>query len=104
MTRHRTALNQIPPCPNLPPGHPSRCCPSPIGSDPVLASLCEGIAEDTITGIGRFRYVFVIDRHSSIAVAQETADIAEIGRRLGIVYLVQGSLQKLGRPFASPSV
>src|SRR6185369_6559095 len=65
-----------------------------LSNDPQLGHLCEGIAEEIITGLGRFRLLFVIDRHSSSAVAQQTADVAEIGKRLGVTYLVQGSLQK----------
>jgi tetratricopeptide (TPR) repeat protein len=40
--------------------------------------------------------LFVIDRHSSAAIAQQTADVQEIGRRLGVIHLVQGSLQRQG--------
>jgi TolB-like protein/tetratricopeptide (TPR) repeat protein len=67
-----------------------------LSADPELNHLCEGLAEDIITGLGRFRLLFVIDRHSSLAIAQQTSDVAEIGRRLGVAHLVQGSLQRLG--------
>ena len=69
---------------------------SNLSSDPDFGHLCDGLAEDIITGLGRFRILFVIDRQSSIAVAQQTSDLAEIGRRLGVAHLVQGSLQRLG--------
>jgi len=69
---------------------------SNLGGDAELSRYCEGATEDTITGLGRFRVLFVIDRQSSVAVAEQTADVAEIGRRLGVTYLVQGSLQRLG--------
>lgn len=67
-----------------------------ISRDPQLDHLAEGIAEDIITGLGRFRLLFVIDRYSSSAIARQSQDIAEIGRRLGAAQLVQGSLQRLG--------
>jgi DNA-binding SARP family transcriptional activator len=67
-----------------------------ISADPVLNPLCEGLAEDIITGLGRFHLVFVIDRNSSMAVAQLTTDTAEIGKRLGVGLVVQGSLQRVG--------
>jgi TolB-like protein/Flp pilus assembly protein TadD len=67
-----------------------------LSGDASLNHLCDGFTEDIITGLGRFRLLFVVDRHSSSAVAQQTSDIAEIGRRLGVAYLVQGSLQHLG--------
>ena len=69
---------------------------SNLSADPGLAHLCDGITEDIITGLGRFHMLFVIDRHSSAAIAQQTADVAEIGRRLGVIHLVQGSLQRQG--------
>jgi TolB-like protein/Flp pilus assembly protein TadD len=69
---------------------------SNLSADPALAPLCEGVAEDIITGLGRFHLLFVIDRHSSAAIAQQTADVQEIGRRLGVIHLVQGSLQRQG--------
>ena len=67
-----------------------------LSGDSNLGHLCDGITEDIITGLGRFRLLFVIDRHSSSAVSQQTTDAAEIGRRLGVCYLVQGSLKRLG--------
>ncbi len=67
---------------------------SNISADPALNPLCEGLAEDIITGLGRFRLLFVIDRNSSLAVAQLTTDTAEIGKRLGVSLVVQGSLQR----------
>lgn len=67
-----------------------------ISGDPDLAHLCDGLAEDITTGLGRFRLLFVIERHSSSAVTQQATEVAEIGRRLGVAHLVQGSLQKLG--------
>ena len=69
---------------------------SNLSGDPALAHLCDGITEDIITGLGRFRLFFVIDRHSSSAVSQQASDIAEIGRRLGVGSLIQGSLKRLG--------
>jgi len=69
---------------------------SNLSGDREFDHLCEGLAEDIITGLGRFRLLFVIDRHSSLAVAQQTSDVAEIGRRLGVAHLVHGSLQRLG--------
>jgi TolB-like protein/Flp pilus assembly protein TadD len=69
---------------------------SNLSGDAKLEHLCDGITEDTITGLGRFRLLFVIDRHSSSAISRQISDLAEIGRRLGVGYLVQGSLQRLG--------
>jgi DNA-binding SARP family transcriptional activator/tetratricopeptide (TPR) repeat protein len=67
-----------------------------IGGDTDLTPLCEGLAEDIIMGLGRFKLLFVIDRNSSAAVHQTTTDAAEIGKKLGVALVVQGSLQRLG--------
>ena len=67
---------------------------SNLSGDQTLAPLCEGLAEEITTGLGRFRSLLVIDRNSSSAVASQTADTAEIGKRLGVSLLVQGSVQR----------
>jgi TolB-like protein/Tfp pilus assembly protein PilF len=64
-------------------------------NDPELLALCDGLAEDITTGLGRFRLLFVIDRYSAAEVARQTMDASEIGKRLGVQYVVQGSLTKL---------
>ena len=69
---------------------------SNLSHDRDLDYLCEGLAEDIITGLGRFRLLFVIDRHSSSMIAKQESDIAQIGKRLGVAHLVQGSLQHQG--------
>lgn len=58
-----------------------------------LSFLCDGLAEDVATGLGRFRSLFVIDRYSAATVAAATSDTIEIGKRLGAAALVQGSIQ-----------
>lgn len=58
-----------------------------------LNFLCDGLAEDISTGLGRFRSLFVIDRYSAATVASATSDTVEIGKRLGAAALVQGSIQ-----------
>ena len=67
-----------------------------LSNDETLQPLCEVLAEEIITGLGRFQELLVIDRHSSAAAAETTADLAEIGRRLAVGVLVQGSLQRQG--------
>ena len=67
-----------------------------LSRDADLDHLCEGLAEDIITGLGRFHMLFVIDRYSSSMIAKQETDIAAIGKRLGVAHLVQGSLQRQG--------
>jgi DNA-binding SARP family transcriptional activator/TolB-like protein len=66
-----------------------------ISREPDLDVLCEGLAEDITSGLGRFKLFSVIDRFSSVEVAKSTSDAMEIGKRLGVDLVVQGSLQRL---------
>ncbi|NJM91722.1 MAG: hypothetical protein HC861_02845 [Rhodospirillaceae bacterium] len=68
-----------------------------LSGDASIDFLSEGMAEDIITALGRFRLLFVIDRHSSAAIARQTSDVAEIGQRLGTGHLVQGSFKRIGQ-------
>jgi TolB-like protein len=69
---------------------------SNLSGDAGLDHLCEGLAEDIITGLGRFHLLFVIDRHSSSTIANRETDVAKIGAQLGVAHLVQGSLKRQG--------
>ena len=66
-----------------------------MSRDPDLDVLCEGLAEDITSGLGRFKLFPVIDRFSSAEIARSTSDALEIGKRLGVDLVVQGSLQRL---------
>lgn len=66
-----------------------------ISGQPDLDALCIGLAEDITSGLGRFKLFPVIDRFSSAEVAKSTSDAIEIGKRLGVDLVVQGSLQRL---------
>jgi DNA-binding SARP family transcriptional activator/tetratricopeptide (TPR) repeat protein len=67
-----------------------------ISGNPALAPFAEGLAEELITGLGRFRFLDIIDRNSSAAISRISSDAAEIGAKLGVDMVVQGSLQRLG--------
>ncbi len=57
----------------------------------------DGLTEDIITELSRFRDLFVIARHSSFAFKNQSVDIADIGRKLGVQYVVEGSVRKSGK-------
>jgi adenylate cyclase len=57
----------------------------------------DGITEDIITGLSRFRELFVIARNSTFRFKGRETDIAEIARELGVQYIVQGSVRKSGK-------
>ena len=70
-----------------------------ISEDNDLAVLCEGLAEDITAGLGGFRLFTVIDRHSAREVARLTSDAKEIGKKLGVDLVIQGSLQRAANGF-----
>ena len=67
-----------------------------LSGDPEQAYFSDGITEDIITELSRFRSLFVIARNSSFAFRGERIDIAEIARRLGVQYIVEGSVRRAG--------
>jgi TolB-like protein/Tfp pilus assembly protein PilF len=67
-----------------------------MSGDPAQDYFSDGITEDIITELARFRSLFVAARHSSFLVRGKTVDVTEIGRRLGVRYVAQGSVRKTG--------
>jgi adenylate cyclase len=58
--------------------------------------LSDGITEEIIIGLARFRSIFVVARNSSFAFRDKPIGLAEVGRRLGVSYLVQGGVRRVG--------
>lgn len=67
-----------------------------LGEDPAQRYFSDGITEDIITELGRFHLVTVIARDSSFNLRDQPLDVTEIGRRLGVQYLVDGSVRRAG--------
>ncbi len=67
-----------------------------LNADPNQQYLSDGITEDIITELSRYRELMVIARNSSFQFREHSADITHIGRELGADYLVEGSLRKAG--------
>jgi TolB-like protein/Tfp pilus assembly protein PilF len=67
-----------------------------LGGDPTETYFSDGVTEDIITELSRFRSLFVIARHSSFAFRGEAMEVAEIARKLGVQYVVEGSVRKAG--------
>ena len=67
-----------------------------LSGQPEETYFSDGITEDIITGLARFRSLFVIARNSSFAFRGKAMDMAEIGRRLGVSYLLEGSVRRAG--------
>jgi TolB-like protein/class 3 adenylate cyclase/Flp pilus assembly protein TadD len=67
-----------------------------MSGDPGQSYLSDGITEDIITELSRFRSLFVIARNSSFAYRGESTDVRRIGRELGVRFIVEGSFRRAG--------
>ena len=56
----------------------------------------DGITEDIITGLSRFSELFVIARNSSFQYKGKSPDIRQVGRELGVRYVLEGSIRRAG--------
>ena len=68
-----------------------------LGGDKEQEYLADGITEDIITALTRFRWFFVIARNSSFAYKDKSVDVKQVARELGVRYLLEGSLRKSGQ-------
>ena len=67
-----------------------------MSGDPEQEYFSDGITEDIITELSRFRSLFVIARNSSFHYKGLSPKIQDIGRELGVQYVVEGSVRKAG--------
>ncbi|MCK1626870.1 adenylate/guanylate cyclase domain-containing protein [Bradyrhizobium sp. 147] len=65
-----------------------------MSGDPAQDYFSDGITEDIITELSRFRSLFVVARNSSFSLRGKKVDVIEVGRRLGVRYVVEGSVRK----------
>jgi DNA-binding SARP family transcriptional activator len=68
-----------------------------LSGDPANDQLCDGIVDDIITGLSRFRNLMVIARRSSFLFSLKSNPAREIGHCLGIRYLLSGNLRRAGK-------
>jgi TolB-like protein/class 3 adenylate cyclase len=67
-----------------------------MSGDPEQEYFADGMAEDIITALSRFRSLFVIARNSSFTYKGKAVDIKQVGRELGVRYVLEGSVRKAG--------
>jgi TolB-like protein/tetratricopeptide (TPR) repeat protein len=67
-----------------------------MSGDPEQEYFADGMVEDIITGLSRFKSLFVIARHSSFAYKGKSPDIRQVGLDLGVRYVLEGSVRKAG--------
>ncbi len=58
--------------------------------------FADGMVEDIITGLSRVNWIFVIARNSSFAYRGRAMDVKQVGRELGVHYVLEGSVRKSG--------
>ena len=68
-----------------------------IGENPTQEFLADGITEDIITNLSRFRSLFVIARGSAFFYKNQSPSVPEVSKDLGVQYLVQGSVRPGGK-------
>ena len=65
-----------------------------MSGDPEQEYFADGMVEEIITALSRFKWLFVIARNSSFTFKGRAGDIKEVGRRLGVRYVLEGSVRK----------
>jgi len=67
-----------------------------LSGDQQQEYFSDGITEDIITELSRFSSLFVVARNSSFVFRGKTVDIREVGRRLGVRFVLEGSVRMVG--------
>jgi TolB-like protein/class 3 adenylate cyclase len=67
-----------------------------MGLEPEQDYFADGIVEDIITALSRFSELFVIARNSSFTYKGRAVDVKQVGRELGVRYVLEGSVRKAG--------
>ena len=89
------------------PSHPSPALPDKpsiailpfanLSGDPEQEYFADGMVEDIITALSRMRWLFVIARNSSFTYKGRAMDMRQVGRELGVRYVLEGSVRKAGK-------
>ena len=67
-----------------------------MSGDPEQDYFADGMAEDIITGLSHIKWLFVIARNSSFVYKGKAVDVRQVGRELGVRYVVEGGVRKSG--------
>src|SRR5205823_1667350 len=67
-----------------------------MSTDPEQEFFADGIAEDVITALSRYPSLFVIARNSCFTYKGRAVDLKQVGRELGVRYVLEGSLRRAG--------
>ena len=67
-----------------------------MSGDPEQEYFADGMVEDITTALSRFKSLFVIARNSSFTYKGKAVDVKQVGRELGVRYVLEGSVRKAG--------
>jgi TolB-like protein len=67
-----------------------------MSGDPEQEYFADGMVEEIITALSRIRWLFVIARNSSFTYKGQAVDVKQVGRELGVRYVLEGSVRKSG--------
>jgi adenylate cyclase len=67
-----------------------------MSGDPEQDYFADGMVEEIITALSRIRWLFVIARNSTFTYKGRAVDVKEVGRELGVRYVLEGSVRKAG--------
>jgi adenylate cyclase len=67
-----------------------------MSGDPEQEYFADGMVEDIITELSRYRALFVIARTSTVTYKDKAVDVRQVARELGVRYVVEGSIRKAG--------
>src|SRR6516162_1789752 len=94
--------------PQKPTEEPTRALPLPdkpsiavlpfanMSGDPEQEYFADGMVEEIITALSRIRWLFVIARNSGFTYKGQAIDVKQVGRDLGVRYVLEGSVRKAG--------
>jgi TolB-like protein len=67
-----------------------------MSGDPEQEYFVDGMVEEIITALSRIRWLFVLARNSSFTYKGQAVDVKQVGRELGVRYVLEGSVRKAG--------
>src|ERR1700732_1507315 len=67
-----------------------------MSGDPEQEYFADGMVEEIITALSRIRWLFVIARNSTFTYKGQSVDVKQVGRDLGVRYVLEGSVRKAG--------
>ena len=95
-SREREILNHVPRTAAIPVKPSIAVLPfANMSGDPEQEYFADGMVDDIITGLSRIKWLFVIARNSTFTYKGRAVDVKQVGRDLGVRYVLEGSVRKM---------